>query len=385
MYQLHPFFAFIVFLIAVITIKVFRLNNKVQVLNRYRAIDGLRGCLGISVFIHHTSIWPLYLKTGVWTAPPSNFYNLLGQGAVSLFFMITAFLFISKLLDSEERSINWKNYFLSRVFRLMPMYYVSLAAIIIIVLSINKWNLNTSFLKFSESILNWLLFTVNKSPEINATPLTHIVNAGVVWSLPYEWLFYFTLPLISCLVLKVKPGISFLVTCSLFVIIFLIIHPVKLVWIYSFLGGSIAPFLLRRKNFLLKIGQIPAGITMLICLFFFIQFPSLNVINVLLLSIVFTLIALGKTLFGLFNSNTLKLLSDISYSTYLLHGIILFAVFYFGIGLKGVGELSSLHYCALILILTPIVVIVSFFGYYLIEEPFIRRGKSVIATSNNKK
>jgi peptidoglycan/LPS O-acetylase OafA/YrhL len=76
---------------------------------------------------------------------------------------------------------------------------------IISVMFVAKWKLNIEVSELIKSIFGWIFFTITGTPNINGLSPTWIVNAGVVWSLPYEWLFYFTLPLISLSILKNKP------------------------------------------------------------------------------------------------------------------------------------------------------------------------------------
>jgi peptidoglycan/LPS O-acetylase OafA/YrhL len=94
-----------------------------------------------------------------------------------------------------------------------------------------------------------------------------------------------------------------------------------------------------------------------------------------LLIIIFTAIALGNSFFGMLKNPTLKLLGEISYSTYLLHGIILFIAIYWGVGLEDAGKLSVYQYYLLILSITPLVVVISYLGFRFIEKPFIDKGK----------
>ncbi|MBY9589867.1 acyltransferase family protein [Pseudomonas aeruginosa] len=70
-------------------------------LSRFSTIDGLRGYLAFFVFLHHAAIWYYFLRSGAWQVPPSNLYTHFGQTSVSLFFMITGFLFTHKLLQSK--------------------------------------------------------------------------------------------------------------------------------------------------------------------------------------------------------------------------------------------------------------------------------------------
>src|SRR4051794_29707847 len=68
---------------------------------RYVSIDGLRGYLALAVLLHHACTWYFYARTGKWAPPPSNLYTHFGHSGVALFFMITGFLFFTKLLNSR--------------------------------------------------------------------------------------------------------------------------------------------------------------------------------------------------------------------------------------------------------------------------------------------
>jgi peptidoglycan/LPS O-acetylase OafA/YrhL len=74
-----------------------------EVAVRVSTIDGLRGLLALAVFFHHTAIWHQYLITGEWRFPPSRFYANLGPAGVSMFFMITGYLFWSQTLKAKGR------------------------------------------------------------------------------------------------------------------------------------------------------------------------------------------------------------------------------------------------------------------------------------------
>lgn len=97
--------------------------------SRYASIDGLRGYLAFGVFVHHSIITWIFLRTGVIDFPPSNFYSMLGQGSVALFFMITGFLFWGRLIK-HGRNHDWLAFAISRVFRLYPLYLPLLLVVI---------------------------------------------------------------------------------------------------------------------------------------------------------------------------------------------------------------------------------------------------------------
>lgn len=101
--------------------------------NRFGAIDGIRGYLALSVFFHHYVITYYWKLNQVWQRPPENFFQNLGKVGVAIFFMITGFLFFSRII-SQDRTINWFSLYKSRIFRIYPLYLFSLCVISLFVL-----------------------------------------------------------------------------------------------------------------------------------------------------------------------------------------------------------------------------------------------------------
>lgn len=377
MNNLTPLFALIVFIIAFSTAYIINLKYKVNNLSsRYETVDGLRGFLAISVFISHASLWYQYIQENQWVSK-SYLYSQLGSTSVAFFFMISSFLFISKLLNSKEKGFNWRLFFVSRFFRLAPMYYFSLTIIVIIVMIISDWKLKTGMFQFLHEMFLLGTFTVIRDTSINNFGLTYLINAGVVWSLPFEWLFYFSLPLISLIILKKKPPVFYLVISLLFIIGYFYVNVIRIPFLLSFVGGAIAALVVKKKLLENKNSTL-LSVLILVCLALIPQFEnSNNIYCKLLITIVFILIASGNTLFGILNSSTLKLLGEISYSTYLIHGIILFLVFYFGFGLEKAKNLLASEYCKVVFLITPIIVILSFLCYRGVEKPFMEISKKI--------
>lgn len=122
-YQIGILIIFIVILV-IVSVLVSNSLIKIPVANvKYPEIDGLRGYLAFFVFIHHSYIWYNFLKTDIWEKPKSNLFNHLGETSVVFFFIITAFLFISKILDKNTIDYNWKKYLIARFYRLFPIYF----------------------------------------------------------------------------------------------------------------------------------------------------------------------------------------------------------------------------------------------------------------------
>ena len=378
MNPLNPLFAIIVMTIAYIT--GYFLNQKIKnshSKSRFETIDGLRGFLALAVFIHHSTVWFQFIEEGNWRLPDSNLYIHFGETSVALFFMITSFLFVTKLNHIKENEFNWKVFFISRFFRLAPMYYFSILLIFICVFQISNWSINTNLFTFTKSLFNWLTFTIIGRPDINNCVFTDKINAGVTWTLTYEWLFYFSLPIISFFISYKKPKVIFLIISVLFIIFFTLHNIIQPYHIYAFIGGAIAPFLLKFDFINTKIKNNIASIIVIICFLIIRQFSSAkNEYCILLTSIAFTLIALGATLFGLLKTSTLKFLGDISYSTYLLHGIILFIIFHFIVSMENIKLFAPSEFSVLIFAITPIIVIISYFCHRFIEKPFITANRA---------
>ncbi|HEY8707516.1 MAG TPA: acyltransferase family protein [Burkholderiaceae bacterium] len=106
-------------LLALITVSVLgpRLGLRLAP-GRSAPIDGLRGYAAFFVFICHSAAWFYYVRTGRWAIMPVRAYGNLGSVSVVVFFMITAFLFTSKLLNARQGHIDWLRMLLSRVMRL---------------------------------------------------------------------------------------------------------------------------------------------------------------------------------------------------------------------------------------------------------------------------
>lgn len=125
---------------------------------RFSSIDGLRGYLAFFVYLHHSCIWYFYIRTGRWENTSSNLYNHLGQSSVALFFMITGFLFFSKLIDARTKGIDWGRLFISRFMRLVPLYLFAMCSLFIIVCVLSDGILNEPLSILLQKIIQWLGF-----------------------------------------------------------------------------------------------------------------------------------------------------------------------------------------------------------------------------------
>lgn len=381
----HPVFAFFIFMLALTcSFLLAKWSNFPFTKNRYASIDGLRGLLGISVFIHHSSIWYPFIHTGIWEDRSSPLYSELGKTSVSLFFMITSFLFISKLLNSTG-PVQWPAFFISRFLRIAPLYYVSVSGILLICMYYSGWQLQVNGSTFLMELFNMATFNILHGFSFNNFPYANLVNAAVLWTLSVEWIFYLSIPFLSLFLLKYKTnylyaGISFILIASYFLatqfnsIIFL-----------CFAGGAVAPFLMKYTDIQKHIQKVSVSVLLLLgiaaaCYFHSVQ----DLLYRIALIGCFTVVATGNTFFGLLKFSGLKLLSEICYSTYLLHGILLFLLFYVVYGMEAAKKIPESVFCYHIFALTPLVILVSFSGFLWIEKPFMILSKKTAAYFTGK-
>lgn len=313
-------------------------------------------------------IWFFYLKTNQWAVPPSNLYTHFGQTGVAFFFMITGFLFFSKILDGKNKEIDWLRLYVSRFLRLTPLYAVAMGALFLIIFFLSDAKLNEPVKVVTSEVLRWITFTVRGDPDINGIERTSLIVAGVTWSLPYEWYFYLLLPIFA-LINGVRVGRGYVVSAVVLIFIFK-----KHTYIYhwlSFVGGILAAYLVRVDYLRYLLGKTVFSIAVILLVSATIVFfPSTyDWAPIALLSIAFVMIAAGNGVFGLLTNPISRTLGELAYSIYLLHGIVLFLLFRYFIGFEKLRLLPPIDYWFVIVAISPVLIFVSYISYRNIEHP----------------
>lgn len=349
---------------------------------RYIEIDGLRGYLALMVAAHHFYIIYYWVLNDEWKAPDFIFFNNLGVFAVSIFFMITGFLFIGKIDRARLKgSLGFFSIMKSRLFRICPLYVF--AVFITVILSFH-----TTLYQFSDDsslvkdVFKWMVFL---GDSVNGYHDSKRITAGVTWTLRYEWLFYISLAGIY-LISKVKYGLAALglaiAVFSLMQIDFLYFNSLYLIF---FVLGGVSYFINKKYSekfdrVVFK-GALPSLIMLLsLVLALFTSEKNHLLIFSSLCFIFFMLVVMGGDFYGLFCMKTSRALGEISYSIYLMHGIVFFIIFR-----VMYPEIISSNFYEYSLLLPAClfgVVLFSTVTFLKIELPFINAGKGRLNFGN---
>jgi peptidoglycan/LPS O-acetylase OafA/YrhL len=392
-----PYFVLMLVALGALALPVFRAADEpLQRDQRTATLDGLRGFLALSVFVHHLMVTHGYIERGEWTFPPSGFPTLLGQVGVGVFFMITGFLFWGKLLDAKGRP-DWRSLYIGRLWRIGPMYLVAIGLMFLIVAWKTGFVLREPAWSVLVAALQWLaLGIVPMQPDINGYVGTAFILAGVTWTVFVEWLFYGSLRLMAPLARGgrtprfVAGGLLLLCLPALTVAALPSAgsptHPTlalvigAMAWVLaSFLGGMLSAWLIRHDGASRLRARLPewaASLLALVCLgVVFLGFPHMvGPVQVLLLWGFFHLVCSGSTLYGLLLTRAARRMSTVSYSIYLLQGLVLTVIFAMP-PLRNFAMAGAMQYwlvgtlCALLLVAASVV------SYRLVEKPGIVQGK----------
>ncbi len=327
---------------------------------RNASLDGLRGLLALAVLMHHEIITRSFYTTGLWVAPTSNFDNLLGTASVALFFMASAYLFGGRLIRNEGE-IDVLDFAIGRINRIAPLYYF--AVIVLIAISIlhepfKNFDAPSVFIK---KISAWSSFGFRHGEGINGFDASSVVLSAI-WSLKYEWLLYFILPVLALLMRITRhPAALFLglIALSFYWSLFtFFVAGILACYIVDFRSTSAGPY--WRWAAL-------AGIVTIILT----SHSATGPWEAALLLPLFIAALQGGGMLKFLSWRPLRFLGQISYSIYLLHGAVLFLVSDTLIGRSVFSQLNDGAFFVVIWAIGCAVVVVSTATFLLIEKPML--------------
>ncbi len=326
---------------------------------RYESLDILRGLCALSIMLYHYFSWTL----GQFQA--DNIFGRLGIYGVSLFYILSGLTMYLVYFNKFSFSYSFcKDFYLKRFFRIFPLMWL------IIILNYSVFGTENSWLQQMEiafglfSVLNWDA----------STPLG-------MWSIGNELSFYLMLPFIFLIFKKGKIytiGISLIFFLLYVYFAYYKYNPIEedvfevrnyknpLNQGFLFLGGILIGYLFKNIELKQKYAMMIAIISVL--LFCFIPAHGLRrEIYIGNYRMLFTFISFFIA-FGFFKLNIEKLnafvknkliwLGEISYSLYLIHGLVWAIIVLTGIKIRYVLPISFL-----------VTFIASYFVYKFLESP----------------
>lgn len=373
-----PYFVLLAIIVGIAALPWFRfVDSPSTTTTRYATLDGLRGFLAFSVFVFHLVVTHGYIETGEWEPPRTRFYALLGPVGVSLFFMITGFLFWGKLLRAQGRP-RWAELYIGRVFRIAPMYLFVVLVMLYIVFARTGFQLQEPASEVASAVLQWLaLGVLNTQPDVNGYPATHVL-AGVTWTISYEWGFYVSL-LATAYFARAKTHLLFVFTALPICLAGKALLDNNILGLAAiFLCGMAIASLLHEK-WIMRLSQRWASALALLCLL--IIFATLSngygTDSLFFLALFFYLVCTGASLFGLLTSTPARRLGNISYSLYLMQGLVLTLIYSIP-SIEAFALESALQYWLIGGVCASVLVTAAALGYAFIERPGIALGKRLI-------
>jgi peptidoglycan/LPS O-acetylase OafA/YrhL len=295
----------------------YRDTLKMEAATRLTPLDGLRGLLCFSVMYHHALRTRMFLTSGDWYAPLPGAWNLLGKSAVALFLCITGFLFWGQAI-SRDGNIPVFPFLRARLFRIGPLYlFTALCAICIARREID-WKLAKTYIQ----LLQMGLMGLRSWGDFYKLHV-YLINAGVTWTLPFEWGFYIALPALAQTIRSRMAWRIILPVAGIWVINSLGQPPFVLLY---FLSGILAAHLSRSPVIAQRLRTLPVSIAIaaLLILLAIGASDAWGWYALFITTLLFIPIACGNSLFGLLNLPGMRLMGMVSYSVYLQHGIYLY-------------------------------------------------------------
>lgn len=340
----------------------------------FHTFDALRFFAFFIVFIHHLPT----NKNGI-----INFFTHSGVIGVQIFFVLSGFLISYILLDEKKKSrkINLKNFFIRRVLRIWPLYYIMILFAFITPFILKMLSLNSSDEGYYPNWIYPLLFLENyemmiKDNFANVSPLR------VMWSLCIEEHFYLlwgiTFFFISnkkfpiFLIISILLSLGFRILYKTLDISYLDINTNVL---YFSFGGIVAYLLTYKQEVIDKLSKISIIFKIIISSIFILLYfslPHLQIDNIVLQPLIVGSVTAILIAFTLCSVNYLKIsdknifskLGKFTYGMYLFHTI------WINLIVKFISDFTMIFVLSLFTTAMS-----SILSYYLFENQFLKLKK----------
>jgi peptidoglycan/LPS O-acetylase OafA/YrhL len=334
--------------------------------NYLKGLNGIRAIAAIGVVLGHIDNDMPYFNL-----PRIGKFELAAFG-VTIFFSLSGFLITYLLLiEREQRPIAIKNFYMRRILRIWPLYYLYIALVLLLTST-----------GFTPSLLYYIFFVPNIPLVAGGVifPLIHL------WSLGVEEQFYAFWPLF------IKNVDRIFIALCIFIGIFLLIK----IFFHIYFGGWSKPyehiytdrfdcmaigalgawlFYVRHRIiyfFIKNISQVIAW--SMIVLIAFNRFHFLSIVDHELVALITVVLILGqivpeKPLINLEN-RVLHFIGAISFGIYVYHPLIITLVSEHASFLLAIPVVW--RFICVYLLITGVTLLVSFLSYKYVEGYFLR-------------
>lgn len=340
-------------------------------------LDGMRGLAAASVLLIHIANVPntagVDMLPGYFQFSWGPFTGAGGAG-VETFFVLTAFLFWSKIRRDGYR-IDTQSFFRARLFRIVPMYLAVTTAIVFAYFACTSFVPRVPVETLLTQVLIQYSFGLAYTSEFNGW---HTLSLNAVnWTLGLEWKFYVFLPLFVFLLSNLRRASAMVGMVLAVGVLYLLLGHALYDWCYFLAGIAIAEVSARigsrvRANRWIRWALAAAGLGAVTGL---VQLPGDhgNPVRVALMAALFGSVALLEPSF--LGVAPLRRLGNVSYSLYLVHLPVFQAVFHLALWLAKDAVRGPWGYIVFSAVAAFASIVVSGLTFKWVEAPWIRRGK----------
>lgn len=346
-------------------------------------LNGLRAIAALAVVVSHTTytLAQFGLNSNIFGTRYDNPIGLdLATDGVTIFFVLSGFLITYLLLKEKEAnsSINVRNFYVRRVLRIWPLYYLYFAVSITIAMIFG--------IAYDKSMLPFYILLAANIPQILGKTAPFIFH---YWSLGVEEQFYLFFPQLARLSNKKLLRNSIILLTALFSLkgFFWVLHrlyqielPLQSIITTSFdtmfigvIAGILyfqqnSKFLKYTTNRLVQLISWACVVLMAIN-----KFPIASTVDQDIVAVIAVCLITGqvtrKNLFINLENKVCDFVGKISYGIYVIHPVLLFFM------VKIIGKLSTnsvFAYIGIYLLIITITIAIAFLSYEFMEKKFLR-------------
>lgn len=362
----------------------------------FPGLNGLRFLAAFAVIITHVELLKNTLGySNIWR---NNFIFYLGGLGVYFFFVLSGFLITYLLLIEKNKTgtISVKNFYIRRILRIWPLYYLLMFLGFFIFPKIDFLQLPFFSNVFEQGYFFKLLSFIFILPNLALAVYHPVPHVGQLWSIGVEEQFYLLWPLVICYAKNILKTLTvifcLLVGLKSLVLFYGYFFPAtefylsfkKFVAMSKFecmVLGGLGAYLLYSKNYFLpfifnKTSQIAAIISIPVLMNFtpdnFLQ-DGFHLLYSFLFLILILNVAQNKNSILKLENRFFYFLGKISYGIYMYHMfIVVFSIKIVALIFNVKQQFHFFENFIIYMASTGLTILISYLSYQFFEKKFIR-------------